>query len=151
MPIQNVKYRKKYALQAARNPRESVRIPNRHPRFDVPGLPVSLISPRKYGHSSQHVTTTVILEKLCHQTNAPCHYAVLVGRANGDSDLLELIDCRSYKLQRRSNSRTREFEKCMGVGLLTQRFVTRPRHAPSSFDPHQNCVVPTRHHLPWES
>ena len=38
------------------------------------------------------------------------HYAVLVGGANGDLDLLQLIDGRSYELQCRSNSRTRELE-----------------------------------------
>jgi hypothetical protein len=49
------------------------------------------------------------------------HYTVLVGGANGDMDLLELIDGRSYKLQWRSVSRTRETDFCMGEGLLTQR------------------------------
>ena len=48
------------------------------------------------------------------------YYAVLVGGANGDLDLLELIDSRSYKLQCSSVSRTRETENCMGEGLLTQ-------------------------------
>jgi len=45
-------------------------------------------------------------------------YAVVVGEANGDLDLLELIDGRSHKLQCRSAARTREAEKCMGEGLL---------------------------------
>jgi len=48
-------------------------------------------------------------------------YAVLVGGANGDLDLLELIDGRSYTLQCRSACRTRQAEKCMGEGLSTQR------------------------------
>jgi len=48
-------------------------------------------------------------------------YAVLVGGANEDLDLLELIDGRSYKLQCRSACRTRQAETCMGEGLLTQR------------------------------
>ena len=48
-------------------------------------------------------------------------YADQLRRANGDLDLLELIDGRSYKLQCRSASRTREAENCMGEGLLTYR------------------------------
>ena len=48
-------------------------------------------------------------------------YAVLTGGANGDLDLLEFMDGRSYKLQCRSHSRTREFEACMCEGRLTQR------------------------------
>ena len=43
------------------------------------------------------------------------------GGGNGDLYLLELVDGRSYKLQCRSASRTREADECMGEGLLTQR------------------------------
>jgi len=41
-------------------------------------------------------------------------YADRVGRANGNLDLLESIDGRSYKPHGRS-------EKCMSEGLFTQR------------------------------
>jgi hypothetical protein len=59
------------------------------------------------------------VRKLFHMN--PTFYAVLVGGANGDQDLLELIDGRSYELQCRTVSRTRETETCMCEGLLTQR------------------------------
>ena len=48
-------------------------------------------------------------------------FAILVGRANGDSDLLQSIDGRSHKLQCRSASRTREADECIGEGPLTER------------------------------
>jgi hypothetical protein len=47
------------------------------------------------------------------------YYAILVGGANGDLDLLELTDGRSYESQCRPACRSRQAENCMGEGLLT--------------------------------
>ena len=61
------------------------------------------------------------------------YYADWLGGSNGDLDLLELIDGRSYKGRCRSASEIREAES-MGEGLLTQRSssyrATRRLHLP---------------------
>ena len=71
---------------------------------------------------------------------APC-YSVLVGGANGDLDLLELIDGRSCVLQCRSASEIWEAETVWArVHQLNDRDQTAPRAIPIA-PPHQNCVV----------
>ena len=68
----------------------------------------------------------------------------LVGGANGDLDLLESIDGRSYTLQCRSASRAREAENvCTRVYSLNDRDHTAPRAIPIC-PPHQNDVETVR-------
>jgi len=79
-------------------------------------------------------TAHMLAAKGDHRSVLNLTYADRVGAPNGDEDLLESIDGRSYNLQCRSACRTRQAEKCMGKGLLTQRScpdrATRHPHLP---------------------
>jgi len=48
------------------------------------------------------------------------NYADRVGGANGDLDLLELIDGRLFKLENKISCRSRRLSHCMGESLLHQ-------------------------------
>ena len=70
---------------------------------------------------TKHVADAVAAHAEYRTMAGPCTYADREGVSNGDLDVLELIDGRSYKLQCRSASRTRGVDFCMGEGLLTHR------------------------------